>query len=170
MKDHIHIEGMPPFNGDWELDIDGQFFNGDELHLIKKISGVRANELEEAFEAGDYDLVIAFAVIALQRAGQRASAEALRKAPVGKIQLRMGDEETTEAGDALPPQPAPTESTSSESARSRSESSGLDSNGDGASQANDQSPTGSPHSDTGVTSDPATSVASRPASWMHVGT
>lgn len=45
-------------------------FTNRELHLIKQIAGVRAGELFDAMEAGDNDLVVALAHLAIKRAGR----------------------------------------------------------------------------------------------------
>lgn len=142
MESHVHIEGVPPYNGDWELDVTS--LNGEELHTIKMISGVRANELEEAFEAGDYDLVIAFAVISLKRAGQRPDVDLLRAAQVGKIILNAGEED-----DARPPalrMPSGVENSPGENKNgvAKTDSSGSNLRSDGDDPANDQSLTGPP--------------------------
>ena len=84
------IIDIPPFTGSYELATDG--FTGDELHEIKKISGVRAGELSEAITAGDYDLVVAFAVIALRRAGVTVDPAQIMAATVGSITV-IPDEE-----------------------------------------------------------------------------
>ena len=97
----------PRFDGDHELDVEAQQFNGWELHIIKKISGLRPLEYQEALEEGDYDLVIALAVVALIRAGKldrrrfQEAADGLLEAEAGKITM------TETPGDASPPQPAP---------------------------------------------------------------
>lgn len=103
----ITIEGVALFDGVYDLDLDTSL-NGRELHVIKQVSGVRLGEIDTALAAGDYDLIIAFAVIALIRAGRAQPVQALRTADAlldaeaGKISIgdRPGE------GDALPPPPA----------------------------------------------------------------
>lgn len=104
----IRIQGVPPYDGEYPLDLSS--FNGNELHLIKQLSGVRGNELKAALQAGDYDLLIAFAVIALRRNGQDAPPEALLEADVGKIVLDDDPDEPEAEEDARPPDSSPTPS------------------------------------------------------------
>lgn len=92
MKHKYVITGAQPFDGEWELDF--QALNGHEFRLIKKISGVRANEIDEAIAAGDYDVHIACAICALKRAGHAYVDEAedvLLDAPGGSIVFRLSE-------------------------------------------------------------------------------
>lgn len=58
------------------MSIDGQDYpiDGDltprELGYVKRLSGVRAGELEDALGAGDVEVIVALAMIAARRAGQ----------------------------------------------------------------------------------------------------
>lgn len=80
------VDGIPPYDGEYEV---SQDLTNRELHLIKKVSGVRAGELEEAFAAGDNDLVVAITVITLQRNGfPDASVEAIWDADAGRIRIK----------------------------------------------------------------------------------
>ena len=93
MADTITIEGVPGYNGEYPLDI--TYFTNRELHLIKKVSGVRAGELTEAFNAGDNDLMVAVAAIAIQRHTHKdVNVDALWDAEAGKFTFNM---ETVEA-------------------------------------------------------------------------
>jgi hypothetical protein len=67
----VTITGVPPFDGEYVFDV-GQL-NGHEYHLIKQVSGVRANELDEAIFAGDAGVHIALAAIAIQQKGHPAA-------------------------------------------------------------------------------------------------
>lgn len=78
--DAVLIEGVEGFEGTWEVDT--RNLTGFELRTIKRVSGVRAGELPEAMIAGDYDLTIAFAVIALERA-QHAHARVAERVLLG---------------------------------------------------------------------------------------
>lgn len=147
MATTIKLEGVPPLDGVYPFDADT--FDGNEMHLIKKISGVRGGELKEAIEAGDYDLVIAFAVIALQRAGKKVSADQLRAAAIGTITFDAGEAEAEER----PPSsasPNGSESSSDESnaPHENTSRSGEDSVPIGVTPPNDPSPTGPPGSET----------------------
>ena len=136
------IEGLPPYDGTYEIEFDT--FTNRELHTIKTLAGVRAGELEEAADAGDTDLVVAFAVIALQRAGLKVDPEAIWNADVGQITLV--DEEASE----IPPPKG-------ENKSEPTGSSGVFSPTAGEPPANGQSRTGSPPSAPSV-SDPQTLV------------
>lgn len=101
--DSLVIAGVPPYDGEYPLDFGSGLTNG-ELHKIKEIAGVRAGELQAAMEAGDNDLIVAFAFILLARAGLAVNVEALWNAPMGAIEHKSGDEAEVEAeGDARPP-------------------------------------------------------------------
>lgn len=88
---------------DGEYPLDAASFTGDELHLIKQVSGVRAGELAEALGAHDYDLVVAFATIAARRAGRQVDPALLSAAAVGAISVNFDDEEAEERPLDSPP-------------------------------------------------------------------
>lgn len=81
--------------------IDGQDypFGGDlsprELGYVKRVSGVRAGELEEALQAGDAEVVVALALIAARRAGQTPDEDALLD---GKAEVGVRFEDGADAG------------------------------------------------------------------------
>jgi hypothetical protein len=152
MATEITIDGVPMFDGTYNLDLE-QPLNGDELHLIKVAAGVRMGEISEALDAGDYDLIIALATIALWRYGkveekntQNAFAM-LRKAEMGKITSRDLDDEA----DAGPPSQAPSAGGEPNASGANSTSSSVVSlpTGD-APRATVQPPTGTPASATGA--------------------
>jgi hypothetical protein len=91
---NLKIVGVPPFDGEYPISLDT--FNGHELHTIKQISGVRGGELMEALNAGDYDLLIAFAVIGLRREGKVVHPDQLLAADLGAIRLEKTAEEEAE--------------------------------------------------------------------------
>lgn len=97
----------PRIAGEHELDLG--YFTNRELHLIKKETGVRAGELVDAFQAGDNDLLIVLAFVALQRNGRLdVPIDALWEMEAGTITLDLSDEEE----DASPPESAPVASES----------------------------------------------------------
>lgn len=98
----IKVRGVPPFDGDYPFD--AASFNGRELHTIKEISGVRGGELGEALKAGDYDLVVAFTVIVLRRAGLTVHPDQILEADIGAIEVDLDDEQEAEE---RPPDSAP---------------------------------------------------------------
>jgi hypothetical protein len=93
---------------DGEYELDWEKVNGHDLHLIKKLSGVRANELSDAIDAGDWDVHVACALIAMRKAGHAhaddpGAVDALMAAPMRCIQIRPkanGDQPD-------PPEPQP---------------------------------------------------------------
>lgn len=112
----IHITGIAPvIDGIYPLDLDT--LTNRDFHTIKRLSGVRARELDEAFRAGDLDVYLALALIGLGRAGKQVPEDALLDAEVGKIVL-----EFPEADDADPPTPAARGKRSSASAASGDDS------------------------------------------------
>ena len=83
--DQIVITGIAGYNG--EYDLDASYFTNKELHTIKKLAGVRAGEIQAAFAAGDNDLIVALAAIALERNGKAVHEQVLWDAKVGCIML-----------------------------------------------------------------------------------
>lgn len=69
-EDVIRIKGVPPYDGDWPADL-GRFTNR-ELSTIKKVSGIKAAQLQRALLDGDQDALVALTVVMLQRSGQYA--------------------------------------------------------------------------------------------------
>lgn len=66
-QERIKVQGVAGFDGEYELD--QAAFNMDDLSLIKRVAGVRAAELDEALNAGDHEVLIAFAMVALRQSG-----------------------------------------------------------------------------------------------------
>jgi hypothetical protein len=101
VDDKLIIEGIEGYNGDYPLDL--SYFTMRELATLKRLSGVRAGEIDEAFAAGDTDAIVAIAVIMLQRAtGNTIDEERLWDARAGAIRFEAGDA-------AIPPAPTPVE-------------------------------------------------------------
>ena len=96
----VIIKGIAPFDGEYDLDLG--FFKMREFNIIKKLSGVRAAELEEAIEAGDTDLILAIAAIAVRRGGKpwEEFVKLAWEADTGAITVEV-DEPVVEA-DAVP--------------------------------------------------------------------
>lgn len=99
------VTGMPAFNGEYPFEIES--FTMRELQIIKRISGLRTNELDEAIAAGDNTLMLALAVIAVRRNGREWEAfEKLAwESEVGDISLVV-DEDEEVADEAAPLTPA----------------------------------------------------------------
>lgn len=134
----VVIEDIPGVNGSYDFNLD-RFTNG-ELRLIKREANVRAGEIEEALQAGDNDVLVCFALIALKRAGRDIPPEALWEAEAGSITIDTADEEAED--DASPPETGPV---SNESENGPTASSSPSSSGDGEAspEATTLSPTGS---------------------------
>lgn len=75
----IIIQGIKPYDGDYELDTD-RAFNAREWRWIKKVSGYMPLTVQDGFAGGDPDLFVALAVIAMCRNGKVDRDEGLRVA------------------------------------------------------------------------------------------
>lgn len=93
------VDVHPSLDGTYPLDPDT--LTNREYHEIKRISGCRASELNDALKAVDLDVVVAFGLIALRRAGKGVpeAEDTLFDAEGGNIRLIEDD-------DADPPEPA----------------------------------------------------------------
>lgn len=141
--DRIVIKGVPGFDGEYPFDLNEQWFNNAELHIIKRIAAVRVGELSEALEAGDNDLLVAMAVCAVRRTGKYMKSQlaqfedVLWEADGGAIDF------VVEADDAVPPTSPPTsEPTSNSDSGENMTSSGETSASDSESLENGRSRTG----------------------------
>lgn len=90
----VKIEGGGLIDGSYDLDL-GVFTNR-ELHIIKKETGVRAGELQDAFVAGDNDILVVLAHIASVRAGKDIPMDVLWAMEAGGITFDLTDEEVEE--------------------------------------------------------------------------
>lgn len=102
----ITINGIPPFDGDYPIDVD-RLTNRD-LHHVKRIAGVRPLELEDALDAGDMDVVVALAYVAITKNGHqyaRQAEDALWNAELGQITVDLSDEDEGEGGVTADPPP-----------------------------------------------------------------
>lgn len=131
----VIVESSDIWSGEYPLDL--SFFTNRELHMIKKETGIRAGELFGAFDAGDTDLLVALAMIAIRRAGKGSpDADVLWELPAGKITLDVTDEDA----DAGPPAEVPDESSESD----RASSSGSSASGESSQEPSSQSDSGNP--------------------------
>lgn len=90
------ISNVPGLDGEYELDL---AFSHRDFRTIKQIAGVRANEVMDAIEAGDLDIIVALAEIAITRTGKPHSIEQLWDSTAGSIVFDVEDLED----DAAPP-------------------------------------------------------------------
>lgn len=148
-KFDIRIEGVHPLlDGEYDIVLP---FKAKELNWVKRISGLRPREFAEAYEKGDYDLTVAWAVVALHRAGKIASthpwesqeALGLMDADAGKISVTSFEEEA----DAGPPGMKPDVDDARPSDDEKTPSSGNGSRGSSDSPATIPHPSGSPTSE-----------------------
>jgi hypothetical protein len=89
MADKIIIEGLKPYDGEYEFDIAEQPLTTLEWRWIKKIAGYLPLTMQDGFRGGDPDLFLVFAVIALCRNGKVDPTDVYRVAD------RLADEPTT---------------------------------------------------------------------------
>jgi len=78
-------------------------FTGWEWRLIKQVAGVRVREYEAAVIAGDYDLMVAIAMIAMRRHGVEATEGDLLDEPGGVIIIDLEDIEELDPTEPSPP-------------------------------------------------------------------
>ncbi len=104
MAPKIKIVGVPPYDGEYELPTSG--FTGRETHYIKRVSGLRPKEFDEAMEALDTDVMLSFASVALQRAGHKVDME-LWDADLEHCFQVVPDEEAEDADRPLASTPTP---------------------------------------------------------------
>lgn len=159
------VKDVPGLDG--EYDADFSRFTNNEGKLIKKLSGVRMGEIRDALKAGDNDLLVACAVVFLQRAGKdsEVAEQLLGDADMGCLELDTTEEERAEAAkaeaDARPPD-SPTvngsanELDSIDSSGERNGSSGVTTTPVSDDVPATGSPSGSPGLDTGSISDHVT--------------
>jgi hypothetical protein len=111
------VLNTPRYKGEYEFDIETEPLTNLEWRWIKKISGYLPLTIDEGWRGGDPDLFVAFAVVALARAGKIQQAEALIVAESfgdlpfdGAAITVIGDK--TEEGEEIPPaEPAATPGT-----------------------------------------------------------
>jgi hypothetical protein len=158
------VKGTGLLDGKYDADFNLDMLTNGEVRVIKRLSGVRLGEIQEALRAQDNDVLVAFGVIWLTRAGKDPAMveQVLWNAPVGGwCDLDM--EETTVEADARPPD-SPTASGNENSPVEQpseivpGEPSSSDSSNGSAHLESVPSPTGSPPSDTGPPSVLATWV------------
>lgn len=106
MAYQIRITGSGSVDGVYPLDMT---FTHRDFRTIKQVANVRANEVQDALEQGDMDVIVAMAAIALRRAGMKFDVEALWDTEAGNIELFDDDPEE------IPPTERPSDPSSSDS-------------------------------------------------------
>jgi hypothetical protein len=106
------VLNTPRFKGEYEFDIEEEPLTNLEWRWVKKISGYLPLTISDGWRGGDPDLFVAFAVVALARAGRIGRDEALQVADQllespfdGAAIAFVGQEADT---DSPPEQPAET--------------------------------------------------------------
>lgn len=95
----VRITDPPQLKGDYPIDLD---FTHGELHLVKKVTGLRGLEIDDGIENGDTDLFLVLGVIGAIRDGRLREADAqdavaeLMKTKIGSVRL-IPDEDDEEA-------------------------------------------------------------------------
>jgi hypothetical protein len=153
--DRLTITGLNRhLDGDYEFDIAdligiGQpaMLTGEEAYLIKKATGVRAGELEEALMAGDWDAILGIAAVVMGRHDKRVTVEQLRALPMSQVDVDLEPRKVVAEDDADPP-PEVASTLQADGGASGSQTS--------APSENDPSRTGLPDSPRSATSVPLT--------------
>jgi hypothetical protein len=96
----VKIEGCGYLDGEYPLDLN---FTHRDFREIKQISGIRANEVQEALAAGDLDVVVAIAAISMRKNNKRYEMDDLWDTEAGAISLEMDEEEEEEVPLTMPP-------------------------------------------------------------------
>lgn len=154
MSDLVIIEGVPPHDGEYEIDFTS--LDMDEFHLIKRLTGIVAGELEDALARIDTDVFVGLAAVVIQRSGKRITANVenqLWKAKLGQIRVKLEPDSPPVMSQKTPPSSTdepeqPTEPTSSSGDDGKDVSE--------TSEADDPEATGQPGSEPSPTSDPET--------------
>lgn len=76
------VVNVPPYEGEYEFDLAGQPLTTLEWRWVKKISGYLPMTVSDGFAGGDPDLFLAWAAIAMVRAGKVTKDEVLAVADV----------------------------------------------------------------------------------------
>ena len=100
--DYLTIEGVKPYDGRYEFDLENRALTTREWGWIKRHSGYLPLTIDEGFRGADPELYAVFAVIALHRAGKIDARDAgdmyerIADAPFGATITLEGDEAVEE--------------------------------------------------------------------------
>jgi hypothetical protein len=113
----IRIEGLKPFDGRYEFNLDAGEFTTREWSWIKKHAGYMPLTIEQGAQGGDVDLIVTFTAIALYRADRLDQAEVASF--IERVQdvdiaahIAFDVEDDAKEADASPPPPKSDESSS----------------------------------------------------------
>jgi hypothetical protein len=140
--DYLVIENVPPYDGRYPFDFEGQEFTTREWGWVKRHSSYLPLTASDGFASGDAELICVIAAILLRRAGKIGTQEVpdaferLADAPFTAT-LRWETDQSSESleGDLADP---------TASSNGKSSSSGQDSPTSSESSADLSSPTGTP--------------------------
>ena len=154
--EHLVIDGVPPYDGRYLMNLADQELTTREWGWIKRLSGYQPLTASDGLATNDAELVCAIAVILLRRAGRignddvPAAFERIADAPyTATLQWEKTGVERPVKGDAEDP---------TESSNGNASFAGPGSSRSSESSGEPSSPTGTPDSATSV-SDPPTSVS-----------
>ena len=68
-----------------------------EMGKIKRLTGLRSAEIEDALLAGDTDVIVAIAVIAAERSGDTVDVDKIDDLQFGAIRVEADDSDPTDA-------------------------------------------------------------------------
>ena len=120
----VRIDQPPQLAGDYPIDLD---FTHGELHLVKKVTGLRGLEIDDGIENGDTDLFLVLGVIGALRAGRLrdadtgAAVEELMKTKIGSVRLIPDEEDAEEDAEGKASVQSVPDETSSSSGATTSE-------------------------------------------------
>ena len=157
MPDMVIIEGVSPHDGEYEIDL--ATINMEEFHLIKRLTGLVAGEVEDALMRIDTDIFVGLAAVVIQRSGKRVTANVenqLWKAPLGALRVKLEPDSPPEKSQEMP-----RSSNDEPNQQSEGTSSSGDDGKDASETSEEDSPqaTGQPASGLSVISDRESSAA-----------
>jgi hypothetical protein len=105
---------IPPYEGEYELDINARAFTSFEWRVIKRVSGYLPLTIDKGWDGGDPDLILSLALIAMVRAGRIEKKEIQQVAEIIEdaeadgvaitVKIDEEEEDDDEAGEADPTQ------------------------------------------------------------------
>ena len=107
--DYVVIDGVPPYDGRWEFDMEKEMLDTHALGWIRRVTGFYPVEIPDALSKGDAELITMLAVCALVRAGEvpgnlndvRQVYDRIASLPFGDVVSMDNDDD--DEGDAGPP-------------------------------------------------------------------
>lgn len=133
----INVNGIPPYDGAYELDSNDPNFTNGELRAIKKETGIIASELGNAIVAGDQDAWVGVTMILLQRSGkfEVVLPQLLWDAPSSAITVEESEDEDEDEGASEDPNSQPPSVPPSETGDESDDDASRRTSGDGSGQS-----------------------------------